>query len=354
MNYKFKIGAATDVGRVRSINQDSYATGPGIAVVADGMGGHRGGEVASAIAVHNVLANFRYDDPSSLVRSVELANRVILATAEENRTLKGMGTTVVALARYHQPTGPVLVLCNIGDSRAYRLQDGRLSQLTIDHSLVESLIRSGQLSREDAATHPQRNIVTRALGVGKEIDVDDWTQVVVPSGGLDGKSNHIIHDRYLLCSDGLFNETPAELIREILVGVTDPDRCARRLVEVANEGGGRDNITAVVVDVVAAETNQNAASNVGAAPTAAAQTATSRAESAAGIDTVEMAVGATRTTVGNGDPALLLQDVLPAEPSYLAYDLTQAQEQPAAPDGSRSANFDVPTKPRSRKDFRRG
>lgn len=316
MNYKFKMGAATHVGKVRTQNQDSYGTATGIAVVADGMGGHRGGEVASAIAINKVLETYKPADPQSLERGVEHANKVILATATLNRTLKGMGTTVVGLARFVDSTGPKLVLVNIGDSRAYRIEEGQLKQLSVDHSLVETLVRSGQLTREEAATHPQRNIVTRALGVSKKIDIDSWQPVIVPNATREANASEVLNNRFLLCSDGLFNETPEELIRQILTRVVNPQAAAQRLIEVANDNGGRDNITTIVIDI---EIEAPALEN-------GSQTGTATAAETS--------------------------DELPAKPIFYAYDLSQAQHNDAAPDGSVSQNFDVPIEPGSRQGYR--
>jgi protein phosphatase len=150
-----------------------------------------------------------------------------------------MGTTIVAIALVDDGSGaPVLAIANVGDSRGYRLAGVELDQLTNDHSLVADLVREGSLSPEEAAVHPQRNILTRVLGVYDEVPVDVVT--AVPHNG----------DRYVLCSDGLFNEVPEAAIASVLRRLTDPADAASELVRLANEGGGRDNITVVVVDVV--------------------------------------------------------------------------------------------------------
>ncbi|MEM7096558.1 MAG: PP2C family serine/threonine-protein phosphatase [Actinomycetota bacterium] len=254
MSIGFRIGAATDVGAQRDINQDSYAVGSTVAIVADGMGGHRGGEVASSLAASEMLAQFDQPDLSRLVTAVGQANRRILDAAAANPTLHGMGTTVVAMAVIEDPAASIgdepspadtvetetwLGVINVGDSRAYRLTGNVLEQLTDDHSLVETLVREGRLTPEQAKEHPQRNIVTRALGVLEDVDVDDFR--FIPKIG----------DRYLLCSDGLFNEVEALEIATILATYADPQETANALVVAANAGGGRDNITTVVVDIVA-------------------------------------------------------------------------------------------------------
>ena len=230
----------------RDVNQDSYAIAPRFAVVADGMGGHRGGEVASSLAVQEMVARFVQADMETLVSTVEQANRRILDAAAANPQLHGMGTTVVALGLIEVPDGdgPALGAINVGDSRMYRLTGVELQQLTEDHSLVEALVREGRLTPEQAEVHPQRNIVTRALGVLDDVEVDSFH--FIPRIG----------DRYLLCSDGLFNEVPAQEIAQILDQHSDPQIAADILVTAANEGGGRDNITTVVVDIVDAEDSE--------------------------------------------------------------------------------------------------
>lgn len=240
MSFGLRIGAATDVGVTRKINQDSYATAPGLVVVADGMGGHRGGEVASAIAVNEMLQRFQSPELDALVTGVEHANKRILDEAAADPNLHGMGTTVVALGLIDVDDGMALGAINVGDSRMYRLTGSVLEQLTEDHSLVEALVREGRITAAEAEVHPQRNIVTRALGVIEHVEVDSFH--FVPKIG----------DRYLLCSDGLFNEVDAHTIATILATETDPNVAAQKLVAAANEGGGRDNITTVIADIVPA------------------------------------------------------------------------------------------------------
>ena len=239
--FGLRIAAATHVGVARQINQDSYATAPGLVVVADGMGGHRGGEVASAIAANEMIR--RFDSPvlDALVEGVEHANRRILDEAAADPNLHGMGTTVVALGLIEVDGGIALGAINVGDSRMYRLTGNVLEQLTEDHSLVEALVREGRITAAEAEVHPQRNIVTRALGVIEHVEVDSFH--FVPKIG----------DRYLLCSDGLFNEVDAHTIATILATETDPHVATEKLVAAANQGGGRDNITTVIADIVAAD-----------------------------------------------------------------------------------------------------
>lgn len=234
-------GGASDVGRVRSNNQDNYLAREdmGLWVVADGMGGHRGGEVASQIVCETLDGSFASHTIDGLVEAIEAANAAVYQAGSGDPELSGMGTTVVAIALVDDEHGDeVLAIANVGDSRAYRLSGSELEQLTNDHSLVADLVREGSLSPEEAAVHPQRNILTRVLGVYDDVPVD--VLAVVPHHG----------DRYVLCSDGLFNEVPETGIAAVLRRLADPADAAHELVRLANEGGGRDNVTVVVVDVV--------------------------------------------------------------------------------------------------------
>ena len=241
MTYGFRIGASTDVGAQRDLQQDSYALAADVVVVADGMGGHRGGEVASALAATEMIAQYTTPQIEALVQGVEQANSKILDEAATNSSLRGMGTTVVALALIEVSDAIALGAVNVGDSRMYRLTGDRLEQLTEDHSSVEALVREGRITPAEAEVHPQRNIVTRALGVSDHVEVDSF--YFIPKIG----------DRYLLCSDGLFNEVDAHSIAEILATHEDPQTASNVLVDAANQGGGRDNITTVGVDIVIPE-----------------------------------------------------------------------------------------------------
>ena len=233
-------GGATDVGRVRSNNQDQYLARDdmGLWAVADGMGGHSGGEVASQIACETLGQAFADHSVDGLIDAVEQANTAVFRAGADDPELTGMGTTVVALAVVEHDDDEVLAIANVGDSRCYRYAAGELDQVTTDHSLVADLVREGSLSPEEAAVHPQRNIVTRVLGVYDSIPVDVFA--VDPQHG----------DRYVLCSDGLFNEVPEPAIAAVLRRLRDPADAAEELVRLAVEGGGRDNVTVVVVDVV--------------------------------------------------------------------------------------------------------
>lgn len=243
MSLVLRVGAATDVGQLREVNQDSYLATDGLAVVADGMGGHRGGEVASAIAVTSLRSSFAQSTMESLTSGVAHANGEIRAQASSDPTLHGMGTTLCALAIIdysdtEHGEAERLAIVNVGDSRAYMLIDGGLTQVTEDHSLVEALVREGRLTPAEAEVHPQRNILTRALGVADSVEVDQFVFDPVPEA------------RFLLCSDGLFNEVGHDEIARLLMENEDPNVAAQLLVEAANTGGGRDNITAVIVDAI--------------------------------------------------------------------------------------------------------
>lgn len=233
-------GVATDTGRLREVNQDGVLSSESIFVVADGMGGHHGGEVASAIVVEEMAKASAVDSLDELIKLVDQANAEVLDRAARDPGLRGMGTTMVALATMTTSRGSRLAVANIGDSRLYLRTDDDLMQLTDDHSVVDNMIRDGWITAEEAKVHPQRNVLTRALGIEEPLLVDVWELLAV--GG----------DRYLLCSDGLTNELSDPEIMEILDSSSDPQQAASSLVQAACDAGGRDNVTVVVVDVVEA------------------------------------------------------------------------------------------------------
>jgi protein phosphatase len=229
----------TDVGRQRSANEDSLVLSPPFFAVADGMGGARAGEVASALAV----GTFADEEESSeaaeaqLTRIVQEANRRIFELASSDEAHRGMGTTLTA-AKVH---GDEVSLGHVGDSRAYLLRDGSLEQLTRDHSLVAELERTGQISPEAAENHPQRSIITRALGPEPSVDVDTYTMV-----GRDG-------DVFLICSDGLTGMVPDDEVATLLRSEGSLEEAAEALVRAANQSGGKDNITVVLFRLGEAE-----------------------------------------------------------------------------------------------------
>jgi protein phosphatase len=235
-------GSATDTGLVRSVNQDLAMESPNLFAVADGMGGHAGGEVAARMAIDTVTSAFgRHPTGAGLAEAVVEANNVVWQHSLDNPELRGMGTTVTAVGLVNEEGGDVLALVNVGDSRSYRFHDGELTQLTVDHSLAEEMVRSGELTSAEAKMHPHRHILTRALGVSADVNIDLWR--IRPVRG----------DRFLLCSDGLTNELDTSQISEVLSSIGDPQEAAALLVQAARTHGGSDNITAVVVDVVVGE-----------------------------------------------------------------------------------------------------
>ncbi|MDG2024742.1 MAG: Stp1/IreP family PP2C-type Ser/Thr phosphatase [Actinomycetota bacterium] len=229
-------GGATDQGRVRANNQDAMYADWGLFVVADGMGGHQGGEVAANLAVRTMTKADR-ENVRELHDAVQEANKVVHETAIAQPELHGMGTTLTALAVIQEGGSRRFVALNVGDSRIYHYRNNQLTQLTEDHSYVAELMRRGELDEEAAAVHPYRNMLTRAIGVHPEVDIDEW--LVDPVAG----------DRFLLCSDGLTNEVDDTAIAEQLSISEDPGATAKALVRLANEHGGRDNSTALVVDI---------------------------------------------------------------------------------------------------------
>ena len=231
--------AVTDTGLVRELNEDSHVCVTGLYMVADGMGGHAAGEVASGLCVEVVRQALEHRDSgrADIESAVEAANAAILSYAADHADRKGMGTTVTGLVLTGTVDVPVWTVFNLGDSRTYRLSDGRLEQLTVDHSEVEEMHQRGELTREQARTHPRRHVVTRSLGVRGAVSVDFW-QLPVTAG-----------ERLLLCSDGLVDELTDAQMLSILSAAADPQVAAAALVAAAVDHGGRDNVTVVVVDV---------------------------------------------------------------------------------------------------------
>ena len=236
---KLKWGASTDVGMVRQQNEDSFLAEETLFVVADGMGGHNAGEVASALAVTTLKAGARLgiDDAEVFRELVQQANSAIYTASLDDSTQSGMGTTVTALSIVEGEEPRVLV-ANVGDSRAYLWRSGALSRLSVDHSYVQELVNEGIITPEAARVHPRRNIVTRALGIDRSVNVDVFTHFVRTG------------DRIVLCSDGLVDEVADVEIGKVLGQHSDPQETAEALVMVANTNGGRDNTTVIVVDVL--------------------------------------------------------------------------------------------------------
>lgn len=267
-------GASTHPGQIRPDNEDYLHASDGVYVVADGMGGHEAGEVASSLAVQHIRDALTADDlaptANRVVDAITSANGDIFRAAIATPGQAGMGTTVTVIAVVEDPmagrgapniddndpidTAPdgsprvtpvvpkqkpeALVLANVGDSRTYLYRHGRLRRVTVDHSYVQELVTTGHITDDEARTHPRRNIITRALGIEPDVKVDWWTLPLVRG------------DRFLLCSDGLVDEVTDTAITSTLETERDPQKAVDSLIEQANEAGGRDNITVIVVDVL--------------------------------------------------------------------------------------------------------
>jgi PPM family protein phosphatase len=224
----------TDIGRVREKNEDALLCTDELVAVADGLGGHPGGEVASSLAVTLLQAAFTGRSIDELEAAVRAANRAICEHAQANEELQGMATTLCAVGL---TADRQLAVVNVGDSRAYLLRDGSLRQLTDDHTVTADLVRRGEVTEEQAVDHPYRSVLTRALGAGPTVDVDREVLAAAPG------------DRLLLCTDGLFNEVPDEEIASVLRSTDDLSADVDVLVDRALANGGRDNVTVVMVDI---------------------------------------------------------------------------------------------------------
>jgi protein phosphatase len=311
MTIALRYAARSDVGLVRSNNQDSAYAGPHLLVVADGMGGHAGGDVASSVAVASLAplddeAHGPDDALAELDRALHAAQQELLDRAGADPELAGLGTTVTALLR----AGSKLAMAHIGDSRAYLLRDGRLTQVTTDHTFVQHLVNTGKITAEEAEHHPQRSVVMRVLG--------DFDMEIVPDLSVREARPG---DRWLLCSDGLSGVVSADTLAETLLSVPDVDACADRLVQLALRGGGPDNVTVIVADVVDLDVlpdggaPETSAAVVGSAatsrrrPTAAADGPAARAATLSATSATSAAVAtATATATVDG-----VRPVIPPE-----------------------------------------
>jgi protein phosphatase len=250
---RFRVGAVTHTGHVRDHNEDAFLVLPDVApwllVVADGMGGHQSGEVASRLTVEEMAAAFAGKPPERtllrrranarerLITAVEQANRRVLTESRRDAGKQGMGTTVVALLL----DGANVHVAHVGDSRAYRVRGGVLEALTRDHSLVNDYLDLGLLTPEQAAAFPYKNVIVRAVGLSPYVEVEADTRQVAPG------------DRFLLCSDGLTDLVSETTIRDRLARGDDPIETAETLVSLALQAGGIDNVTAVVAHTHAEE-----------------------------------------------------------------------------------------------------
>ena len=241
-----RAAALTDEGQVRELNEDSWRfedlnDSTALYAVADGMGGHDRGEVASSLAVETLFAEVdkrlkraKRRDVSALKRllrtSFQKANRAVLECGRSHES--NMGTTLVTVLIHHQSEA---LFANVGDSRAYLLRDGRLEQITRDHSLVAYLVQMGELTKEQARTHPSGNILVRSVGSTDDVEIDVF-HIPLQAG-----------DALLLCTDGQWSELPDEELQQILMSSSDPDEICKVLVDRGNDAGGKDNITCLVV-----------------------------------------------------------------------------------------------------------
>jgi protein phosphatase len=231
-----KLSTATrvDIGRVRENNEDVVVAHDHLVAVADGMGGGPGGEVAASIAIALVQAAFTGRSLDELRAGVRAANRAIWERASASADLEGMGSTICAIGLVEDGT---IAVVNVGDSRAYVWRDAELRQLTQDHTVTAELIRRGELTEEAAVNHPHRNVLTRVLGVGPEVDPECSAYAVEPG------------DRVLVCSDGLCNEVSDQDIASVMAATTSLSATAERLVESALAAGARDNVAVVLADI---------------------------------------------------------------------------------------------------------
>ncbi|MCL2680679.1 MAG: Stp1/IreP family PP2C-type Ser/Thr phosphatase [Coriobacteriia bacterium] len=226
--------ALTHVGMVRALNEDSLLALPPLYAVADGLGGHQSGEVASQLAISALRDNApRHPDATALARAVQAANQAVIKGIEKGKGRPGMGTTMTAA----MIAGGSATVAQVGDSRAYLLRNRSLSQITEDHSVVGAMMRSGHLSAAEARSHPQRSVITRALGSDPALNVDTF-EISVLRG-----------DRLLICTDGLTSMVDDAQIEQILVSSLDPNHAAEKLVQAALDAGGSDNVSVIIVDV---------------------------------------------------------------------------------------------------------
>ena len=235
--------AATDVGRVREVNQDYIYCSlkpvgklPNLFLVADGMGGHKAGDLASRYTVESLINNIensRSDNPITIINdAIVNANKELLLKAAESEEYSGMGTTLVVCTII----GESMYVANVGDSRLY-LYDGKLSQITRDHSLVEEMVALGRLNRDEARRHEKKNVITRAIGGAKEV-MADFFEAELTAG-----------NRIIMCSDGLSNMVDDNEIEEIISSGLDIEDKTRKLLDRANENGGKDNIAVVIIEL---------------------------------------------------------------------------------------------------------
>ncbi|HEY3574937.1 MAG TPA: protein phosphatase 2C domain-containing protein [Arthrobacter sp.] len=248
---RLSYGYGTDRGLRRELNEDSYIASDPVFAVADGMGGHEAGEVASGLCVR-ALARLPQLATGERTATAGVVQQYLASADESIRSATGSraGTTLSGVVVVEQMGVPYWLVMNIGDSRTYRLSQGRLAQVSVDHSEVQELVESGEITAEEAAVHPRRHVVTRALGAGDETEADYWL-LPIEEG-----------DRVMVCSDGLNGELTDAQMMEILSTVEDPQEAVDALIQAALRRGGRDNITVIVIDA------RNVLNDAGVATTA--------------------------------------------------------------------------------------
>jgi serine/threonine protein phosphatase PrpC len=331
MPLAFHYAARSDVGMVRSNNEDSGYAGPHLLAMADGMGGHAGGDVASSLVIGSLVeldgeSLSTRDASQALLDRIHAANSQLGRQVRGNPRLEGMGTTLIAMLRARD----TMVLAHIGDSRAFLLRDGEVTQITKDHSFVQSLVDEGRITTDEAKTHPQRSLVTRVL-TGAD---DDEPDLVVRQGRAG--------DRYLIASDGLTDYVARDTVDEVLLEKKDPGECADTLVSLALKAGAPDNVTVVVgdlVDITRDDAPPTQPQVVGAAsarrgtrpiPVTPAAKAAALTKAATGEDTdeVTLAEEGPRSrwgVIARVAAAVLVAVVVVAGGSYAAYAWTQQQ-----------------------------
>ena len=235
--------AMTDIGKTRVVNQDyvfscqePVGNLPNLFIVADGMGGHQAGDFASSYSVKKFIESVSLSlqkNPHKIFQdAIRYANKELIEKSRSNPELKGMGTTMVALTIL----GDKACVANVGDSRLYFLEKEQLTQITVDHSLVQEMIRIGELTKETARIHPDKNIITRAVGAGKDINVDSFEFTITKNSTI------------LMCSDGLSNMVEDDQIALLLKSAKTPEKIGKKLIETANRNGGKDNIAVIVIN----------------------------------------------------------------------------------------------------------
>ena len=298
------VAVRSDTGQVRDLHEDSYLVREPVFVIADGMGGHLAGDVASQTAIEIITANAdgASADPHTLEQIVLKANEAIWNKAQSDPSMHGMGTTCTLVFL----EGDKAYLAHVGDSRGYVFQDGHLRQVTEDHTLVERMVKEGRLERAEAARHPQRNIITRALGMDANVKVDTFSLELN------------VGDRLLLCSDGLNSMLSDEEVEQVLKDHPDGEEAADRLIQLANAAGGEDNITVILIDMVDGSGAAARSSPAADASTPVATPPPDTSSKAQRVDTDPASAGRLRPRWGRIVVAALLVIAILAAAGYVA------------------------------------